>query len=294
MLERFEEEDCVRQLIPVYEHQKPCWDAMLKYLAPISIEKLQEIDVTDLYEEFFYDCDVPVPSFDKVYKMLEHLISGNQPEYQEYEERKNCDPYELARNIHEKDLKKSEEKALLATVYEYPLAKCIYPSYREFSGAVNDALYEIENPDEATSVPKGIPIFEPIFDVTLTPGPHHNLEELLKETLEKGASLIGVGKMEPKIEIIWTKRPIKTWFGMAYYEHNTPFGSGNIRINCLLDSPDVSAECMRFLLWHEYLHLYLKIGHPKDFRRLEQMWPGYVDAYREMMTLSERFKIDYW
>ncbi len=294
ILERFEEDDCIRQLIPVYEHQKPCWDAMLKYLAPKSGEELEKIDVTELYEEYFFDCDVPKPSLDKVFQMLEHLISGNEPEYQEYEERKQSDPYELARQIHTKDLRRSEEEALLAAAFENSLAKCIYPSYREFTGAVNDALYELKNPDEATSIPKGIPVFEPIYDEILAPGPYHDLETLLRETLDKGAKILEVEKMDPRIEIVWTKRPIKTWFGVAYFEENGFYGSGTIRVNCLLNSSDVSKEAIRFLLWHEYLHLYLKSNHTKDYRKYERMWPGYVEADRELNSLGERFKIEYW
>lgn len=71
-------------------------------------------------------------------------------------------------------------------------------------------------------------------------------------------------------ELVWTKRLVKGWYAMAYYEADTPHGHGKIRVNVLLDSPDVSEETMRFLLWHEYLHLYLKAGHSKTFRELER------------------------
>ncbi len=62
----------------------------------------------------------------------------------------------------------------------------------------------------------------------------------------------------------------------------------------LLDSPDVSAETMRYLLWHEYLHLHLKSLHTKTFRELERRWPTSVDGDRELDTLNERFGVQYW
>lgn len=65
-------------------------------------------------------------------------------------------------------------------------------------------------------------------------------------------------------------------------------------MNRLLDSPDIGAETMRFLLWHEYLHLYLKQLHTKTFRELERKYPSRVEGDRELDTLNERFGVQYW
>ncbi len=48
---------------------------------------------------------------------------------------------------------------------------------------------------------------------------------------------------------------------MAYYNLIGEYGEGLIRVNVLLDSPDISRETLEFLLWHEFLHLWLKQGH---------------------------------
>jgi Zn-dependent peptidase ImmA (M78 family) len=67
-----------------------------------------------------------------------------------------------------------------------------------------------------------------------------------------------------------------------------------IRINCLLNSPDITAETMKFLLWHEYLHLYLQQSHTTEFREREAKWPTRIEADRELDTLNERFGVSYW
>jgi len=69
---------------------------------------------------------------------------------------------------------------------------------------------------------------------------------------------------------------------------------GRIRINVLLDSPDVSSETIRFLLWHEFLHTYLMALHTPEFRRHERLWPEHVARNREMDSLNEKFGVQYW
>ena len=115
----------------------------------------------------------------------------------------------------------------------------------------------------------------------MAPGPAHNLPEILHSVLVAGASILGVSQLEDDgIEIVWTKRLIKGWYAMAYYDLIAEYGEGLIRVNVLLDSPDVSREAMEFLLWHEFLHLWLKQGHTREFRRLEMKWPTFVQRNR--------------
>jgi hypothetical protein len=115
--------------------------------------------------------------------------------------------------------------------------------------------------------------------------------------LEAAPSLLRKRLPPSAIAIEWTRRPIKGWYGQASWNpHIVPAGitTGKIRINRLLDSPDVSAECLRYLLWHEYLHLHLRAAHPPEFRLLERRWPKWEALDRELDALNERFGIQYW
>ncbi|MEZ4376155.1 MAG: hypothetical protein R3B07_35445 [Polyangiaceae bacterium] len=51
---------------------------------------------------------------------------------------------------------------------------------------------------------------------------------------------------------------------------------------------------MRFLLWHEFLHIHLRSLHTKEFREKESLWPNFPTCDREMDNLCERFGIGYW
>jgi hypothetical protein len=51
---------------------------------------------------------------------------------------------------------------------------------------------------------------------------------------------------------------------------------------------------MKFLLWHEFLHVHLSQLHTPTFRELERKWPNMVEADRQLDTLNEKFGIQYW
>lgn len=82
--------------------------------------------------------------------------------------------------------------------------------------------------------------------------------------------------------------------GKAEHEAEMNAGEGRIRINRIADSPDIDEPTLRFLLWHEYLHLFLKQGHTSEFRIRERAWPGYLEADRVLDSLDERFNVRYW
>jgi hypothetical protein len=290
VLERDDEDEGVRTPIAVYRHQRPCWDALVAHHRSLRGDALQGARVEDLYEEFFADCDVPVPSPHLVGRLVQHLARGGvAPEYYDLAGRRACDPHEIARRIKHDDLGYGEMSQPIERAYT-GLACAIYPSLREYRVAVEDALYELDHPDDTTRPVCAIPVFEPRADEQLTSGPAHDLEALMREVLASGADLLGLPALEFPGTLAWSRRLLKGWYGMAY-THENPL---RIRINRLLDSPDISVATMRFLIWHEFLHVHLAAGHTKTFREYERRWPGCVAAERELDTPHERFGVHYW
>jgi hypothetical protein len=74
---------------------------------------------------------------------------------------------------------------------------------------------------------------------------------------------------------------------MAYPREDHP----RIRINRRLDTHDIGVAAMRFLLWHEFLHVHLASGHTETFREHERRWPGGGEA--ELDTLHETFGVQH-
>jgi superfamily II DNA or RNA helicase len=294
VLERVVDGQDVCQHIAVYEHQLPSWNALLAQLSAMGPAELAAASEAAELDQFFYDCDSPKPALHEVRQMLEHFRAGGErPEYHAYAERSLCDPYEVAREIWTADLGERKKGELLEQRYT-PLARAIYPTLREYRGAVEDALYELAHPGEGNRNVPGIPIFAPRPEDRLAPGPAHDLPALMAEMLVRGAKLLGVAVLPHGGVLERSERLIKGWYGKAYWEPTDRPGHGRIRINCLLDSPEIAPEVMRFLLWHEYLHLYLQAGHTQQFYELERKWPGVIEAYRVLKNLNERFGVQYW
>ena len=296
VLERVEEGDeGFKHTIAVYEHLAPSWEALLDALYAEDLDP--EADPAALYEEFFGDCDEPNASPRDCEILVDHRrLGGERPRHQDLAARKECDPYELAAIIHERDLGPSAQKTLLEERYT-SLASAIYPTMRDYRSAIDDAIHELNYPDDSTRTMRAVPIFDPRSDQMLTAGSRDegDLRRLLAEALERGGQLLGLDA--PPVhsgELEWTTRLVKGWYAMAHFDLETPHGHGRIRVNRLLNSPDVSDETLRFLLWHEYLHLHLKALHTKTFRDLERRWPTCVDASRSLDTLNERFGVQYW
>jgi hypothetical protein len=227
--------------------------------------------------------------------MVDHLMQGHEkPEHRDYNDRITCDPYTIAREILSHDLRDSEKDKLIKERYS-DLAQAIYPHLTDYDEAISAALREMKHGGEPVRDQKAVPIFSKLPQNPLREGPAYDLLELMVEVLRNGQEILGQSEPLPHSgEVKWTNRLVKGWYGKAYLDVTKPTGHGLIRINKLLDSPRVDVDTLRFLLWHEYLHLYLKAAHTKEFRRLERMWPDYGDADRFLDNLNEVFGVQYW
>ena len=289
--------DDVMQMIPVFSHDKPCWDALISYLDSLSPQRAGELSADEVYLDYFGDCDIPRPAHGYVEQLVAHrAAAGGEPEWQEFAGRSTVDPSQIAREILDLKLPADDADAFVDERYRSAIARAVYPTYREYWMAVNEAVWDLRHPGEALRMPLAMPVFEPLPTQVMAPGPTHDLDQLMASVLRRGAELLRLPSLRgDAVQLAWTKRLIKGWYAMAYYDPAaTSPGDGLIRVNVLLDSPDMSSETMEYLLWHEYLHIWLKQGHTKEFRRLERMWPTCVEGDRELTTLNERFGVSFW
>ena len=311
LLEREDDGVSVRLIVHVYQHQKTCWEAVIRrlwqrdqsdavgnqaysYTQIVTAGRSLPPSAEELYDKFFYDCQTPKPSLHHLRQVCEHYLAfGDEPEYQDFGDRRLTDPYAIADEIFQK-LDDDARARLIAERYNSPLAKAIYPDLRTFDGAVNDAaLFEKRHGPGPNKRDRGDVIWEPWPYAPLSPGPRHDLPALWEGVLSQAPSLLGIQRcFDGRVE--WTRRLIRGWYGYADWVIGNPPGTGRIRVNILLDSPDVKEEAIRFVLWHEYLHLYLREFHTRKFRDLEHKWPDCLAAEHELYTLNERFELWQW
>ena len=288
-----EDHEGMRHVVAYYAHQLPCWEHALEHLWSGSVKKAGGLVVEDL-DEFFADCDEPRPSRHDVAKaILLRSLDADRPEPIAFEARAESEPRAVAQRIIDQDLGPRAAADLIESTYG-KLARAVYPTRRDYQLAVDSARDAILYPKDSLYVPKAVPIFELGDDRFLTPGPHHDLEVLFEEVRPAAAGLLGLSALPHEGPIVWTGRFLKGWYAMANWDLDAPHGHGRIRVNKLLNSPDVPTEVLRWLLWHEYLHLHLQDGHTRTFRDLERRWPGCIEAERFLDTLNERFGAQAW
>jgi superfamily II DNA or RNA helicase len=286
ILEREEGEESIRRVVSVFEHQKPFWDELLTGLRATSQKDLEDAVGSERWDAIFADCDAPAPPQDEIDAVVRHFAVGaDAPEYHPMEAREKYDPRRLAAEIKAKDLGATAQRQLVETRYG-GFARAVYPTVKDFYDAVHvalsDLMYDGDNRAPATVN------FEPLPTRRLKDDAPHDLSKLLERTLKTGSSLLSLPSLPPSEPPTWSRRPVKSWWGIADWHKNT------IRINRLMNSSDVSAEAVCFVLWHEYLHLFLKQLHTGEFRALEKKWPGWKECDREIERLKDRFDIWYW
>jgi superfamily II DNA or RNA helicase len=290
-----EDDDDIQQtLVPVYLHQQSCWDALLSDIENGKTAEDQTLE--ELREEYFFDCDIPRPASHHIDAVVAATRRDRKrPDFQELEGRQQCDPIGIAEEIWDRQFGPLQIDQLLTSRYAHTLTKAIFASYEEFRDIVQKEINNLTLAKTGRRRSLGTVEFQPWGSAQLSPGPFHDLNQILLGVLEKGSQIFQREKLPWSGTISWTRRPIKGWYGKAFYQEQSPQGSGEIRINCLLDSPDISKEAMEFLVWHEYLHLFLQVGHPPLFKKYERKWPTSRQGERELETLNERFEVHfYW
>lgn len=194
VLEREDDGEEIREVVHVYEHQKSCWEAFIGLLWDNLSQVDKSMDSDSFYEEYFLDCDLPRPSRFQIGQVFEHFRAGGErPPYFPFSQRTKADPNSIAQEIWDQDLGVRAKEALIATRHELPLAKATYPELRDFTSAIDDAIFDIKHPDRRRRMPKAEVLFEPMPNNPLRPGPAHDLEELLTEVLSKASSILPEG-----------------------------------------------------------------------------------------------------
>ena len=128
----------------------------------------------------------------------------------------------------------------------------------------------------------------------MAPEPAPELRTLMDEAMLEASRLLDVQNLSFDGPVEWTRRVMSGWFAKAFWEPELPAGTGRIAVNCLLNSRDIEPDTLKFLLWHEFLHLYLQAGHTPRFRELERLWPGKAAADSQLDRLHEEFRIPAW
>lgn len=113
--------------------------------------------------------------------------------------------------------------------------------------------------------------------------PVHDIEALYSQVVDE---MFG-GEYDGISDIAWTDKAYKTYYGVYYPD------SHSIRINSVLNSQDVDAEVIKFVIYHEMLHRDFH-KHDKVFREKEHEYPDYAEYEHFLDCNMNNFEIVEW
>jgi hypothetical protein len=194
-----------------------------------------------------------------------------------FENRKKIEPFYVAKTATEKG---EDVMTYAGEVYDtYPIVSDLYETREEYILKVCEAKLYGNTRRMIGQKVEELPIELIPFDRT----PVYDLDELVQEVKDEmfGGHFDGLGT------ITWTDKAYKGYYGIHYGETH------NIKINSVLNSKDVPREVVKFIIYHEMLHLNNR-NHDSFFRELEHKYPHYeeydhfLDAHMAQFDIKER------
>lgn len=201
---------------------------------------------------------VTMPSEQDIEAFAGALSRGEIPQRYLLSDREIIDPQCVSREITEQQL---DFMSYAAEIYEkYPVAEKLFGSLAEY----RRCIFEYLNDPDGKLKPKMKTVEIPYEKIPFDTTPFYDLNELVREVTNE---MFG-GKYEGISSIYWTDKPESKYFGVFYFADN------HIMINCILNSRDVPREAVKYVIYHEMLHLQYH-NHGKLFREQEHKYPEY-------------------
>lgn len=195
-----------------------------------------------------------------------------------FQNRREVDPYSVAQKLEET----GEE-----------LFKVTSEIYQKHEEMVNELFGSLEDYRERVfkirnyrAQPDTLKIEElPIELVPFILDNPYDLVKLYTEVKEEMQDHL-IGCLEGIGSVVWTDKPYRSFFGRFYG------ATGNIEMNCILNSSNVPREAVKYVLFHELLHSKYWC-HDKTFRSIEHLYPNYTEWEKFLDADFGNFRFEY-
>lgn len=267
--------------ILVWEHQRPGFDAMIADAAHVR---------TGRPLSYFDDIQDPLPDNGDLKTFAKFLREVGVPVFVEFVDRSKYAPRSVAESLKGTDLE-SLSNAIRAIYEMYPAAQAEYDSFERYSTAVIDAADQrfAATREFDDSLPHLLDLRKEV------PPGNHDLSRLLSETVAEYKQLLaavpGARRLDPLPPVRWgSQRSASNW---AFHRSHGKASGCTIVINPILQTKAITAETLRFLLFHELLHHVMGNSHKSPFRKFEHRFSGYERADAELDSFADRYKVKF-
>lgn len=270
----FDEDNAERKVL-VFSSQLSGYNAMLSHRA----STLDDPDYTgnDAIDDWFGGFGL-LPSASDIQMIIDtYRISGEFPHLCRFKERKQADASAAAEKLREENVGIADIDGRLREIYDSnpEVIDSVYGGFDEYCRRVRELLMY----PNGTKIP-GMKIEEIEEDsITLDRTPVYDLSELTAQVVAEmfdGA----YGDLPP---VRWSDKAYASYYGEYFYgEHN------RIHINRILNSKDVPAETVKYVIYHELLHRDNRC-HNKAFRAEEHKFPNWTEHERFLDNTFPKF-----
>ena len=287
------EDDEIENLIMIFETQYKEYENLRIYYEnnKNSIPKIIGSEfLNNLMVNYFCDCPDPLPNKSDFLLLLSAIKKGITINSFLFEEKEQFNPRILAEKCEE--LRRFELEDKLTEIFESnELCRKIYKNI--FQNFYEEVSREIDRRIFARRKHKETPIEEPKSlknKATLRSWDSYGYDLNLlansivyKDNGEINKLLFPNGE-PPKYSISYTDKEVKTYFGIYRYSNRT------IKINKLLNSPDIPRFVVEFVLYHEILHADMpNNGHDASFRERERKFIPSEEAIKDAENFGYSF-----
>lgn len=210
-----------------------------------------------------------------------YRTTGEFPHLHQFTQRKAVDAALLAQKLKEENVGVADLEQRIAAVYEQysETIDSLYGSLEHYEKRVLDFIHYPNG-----MKPLGVKIEElPEEELRLDRTPCYDLQDLTEEVVRE--MFTDFGHVPP---ISWTRRPMEGYFG----QYTKWEDRDQIKINSLLNSPDVPRETVKYVIYHELLHRD-NMTHDQAFRHLEHQYPNWTQHERFLDFTFPKFDIKY-
>lgn len=215
------------------------------------------ISPEDIIRKYFSGF-VTLPSEKDIAAFARALKNGEIPQRYLLSDRDIIDPQNVSNDVIEQGL---DFMSYAAELFEkYPVAEKLFGSLAEYRSCIFEYLNDPDGKLKPRMKTVEIPYEKIPFDTT----PVYALDEMVREVTDE---MFG-GQYEGISSVNWTDKPESKYFGAFY------FADSHVVINRILNSRDVPREAVKYVIYHEMLHLNYPC-HNKAFREQEHKYPEY-------------------
>ena len=260
----------------VYQDQVEGFESMVRDREALTAEKIA--DAGQVMRKYFGGFTLR-PSSRDLELFIDALdnLEGSPPCYH-LEERLEIDPVQVGKRIRDQKLNPLDESRLLFDTHE--MIGALFGTLQNYTmKVVANCFDDTHGLDFGNMRVQELPIeliphrMEPAYDIS----------QLKREIIDE----MFAGKYDGISSVEWTDKPYRSYFGAFF------FNDAHIVINCVLNSPDVPREVVKFVLYHELLHRDYH-SHGKDFRSKEVLFPGYEEHAAFLHTMGDDMDIKGW